>query len=92
MRRVIVVGAGLFGQIIASRLTQLGITPIVATRSGRDVPPRHAPNGAAPQEWSEAISSSVGEPDLDEIVVEDRTGAHVSESLARRRIHVPAIR
>lgn len=37
MRRVIVVGAGLFGQIIASRLTQLGITPIVATRSGRDV-------------------------------------------------------
>ena len=37
MRRVIVVGAGLFGQIIASRLTQLGITPIVATRSGHDV-------------------------------------------------------
>lgn len=31
------VGAGLFGQVIASRLVQLGITPVVAARSGHDV-------------------------------------------------------
>ena len=37
MRRVIVVGAGLFGQIMASRLAQLGITPVVAARHGHDV-------------------------------------------------------
>lgn len=34
MRRVLVVGAGLFGQVIASRLAQLGIAPLVAARSG----------------------------------------------------------
>ena len=37
MRRVLVVGAGLFGQVIASRLTQLGIAPLVAARTGHDV-------------------------------------------------------
>ena len=34
MRRVIVVGAGLFGLVIASRLAQRGVTPLVAARSG----------------------------------------------------------
>ncbi len=38
MRRVIVVGAGLFGLVIASRLAQRGITPLVAARSGHDIP------------------------------------------------------
>jgi len=33
MRRVVVVGAGLFGLVIASRLAQRGITPLVAARS-----------------------------------------------------------
>lgn len=37
MRRVIVVGAGLFGLVIASRLAQRGIAPLVAARSGHDV-------------------------------------------------------
>ena len=37
MRRVLVVGAGLFGQVIASRLAQLGIAPLVAARTGHDV-------------------------------------------------------
>jgi Saccharopine dehydrogenase NADP binding domain len=37
MRRVIVVGAGLFGLVIASRLAQRGIAPVVAARSGHDI-------------------------------------------------------
>jgi short subunit dehydrogenase-like uncharacterized protein len=37
MRRVIVVGAGLFGLVIASRLAQRGIAPLVASRSGHDL-------------------------------------------------------
>lgn len=37
MRRVLVVGAGLFGQVIASRLAQLGIAPLVAARAGHDL-------------------------------------------------------
>lgn len=37
MRRVLVVGAGLFGQVIASRLAQLGIAPVVAARHGHGV-------------------------------------------------------
>jgi short subunit dehydrogenase-like uncharacterized protein len=37
MRRVIVIGAGLFGLVIASRLTQRGITALVAARSGHDI-------------------------------------------------------
>jgi len=37
MRRVVVVGAGLFGLVIASRLAQRGITPLVAARSGHDI-------------------------------------------------------
>lgn len=37
MRRVIVVGAGLFGLVIASRLAQRGIAPLVAARSGHDL-------------------------------------------------------
>lgn len=35
MRRVVVVGAGLFGLVIASRLHDLGIAPLVASRRGR---------------------------------------------------------
>ena len=37
MRRVIVVGSGLFGLVIASRLAQRGIAPLVAARSGHDL-------------------------------------------------------
>ena len=37
MRRVIVLGAGLFGLVIASRLTQRGIAPLMASRSGHDL-------------------------------------------------------
>lgn len=37
MRRVIVVGAGLFGLVIASRLAQRGVAPLVAARSGHDI-------------------------------------------------------
>lgn len=37
MRRVIVVGAGLFGRLVAERLPDVGIAPLVATRHGADV-------------------------------------------------------
>ena len=37
MRRVLVVGAGLFGRLVAERLRERGITPLVATRRGADL-------------------------------------------------------
>lgn len=36
MRRVIVVGAGFFGGLVARRLREVGVPPIVATRRGAD--------------------------------------------------------
>ena len=37
MRRVLVVGAGLFGRLVAERLRDIGIAPLVATRHGPDL-------------------------------------------------------
>ena len=37
LRRVIVVGAGLFGLVIASRLAQRGVAPLVASRKDHDI-------------------------------------------------------
>ena len=37
MRRVIVVGAGFFGRLVAARLRDRGVTPLVATRRGADL-------------------------------------------------------
>ncbi|MEK7863666.1 MAG: saccharopine dehydrogenase NADP-binding domain-containing protein, partial [Chloroflexota bacterium] len=34
MRRVLVVGAGFFGALVAGRLRETGVAPIVAARSG----------------------------------------------------------
>lgn len=36
MRRVIVVGAGFFGGLVARRLCEVGVSPLVATRRGAD--------------------------------------------------------
>ena len=37
MRRVIVVGAGFFGRLVAARLAEIGCAPLVATRRSRDL-------------------------------------------------------
>ncbi len=37
LRRVVVIGAGFFGRVIARRLAAVGITPVVASRSRGDV-------------------------------------------------------
>jgi hypothetical protein len=37
MRRLLVVGAGLFGRLVAARLAELGCAPLVATRRSGDV-------------------------------------------------------
>jgi predicted dinucleotide-binding enzyme len=37
LRRVIVIGAGFFGRVVARRLADVGITPVVASRSRGDV-------------------------------------------------------
>ena len=37
MRRLVVVGAGFFGAIVARRLRELGLAPLVATRRGADL-------------------------------------------------------
>ncbi len=37
MRRVIVVGAGFFGRLVAQRLRAAGVTPLIATRRGADL-------------------------------------------------------
>ncbi len=37
LRRVLVVGAGFFGRLVAARLAEQGLSPLVATRSGADL-------------------------------------------------------
>ena len=37
MRRVLVVGAGFFGRLVAARLAEIGCAPLVATRRSRDL-------------------------------------------------------
>ncbi|HEU5288679.1 MAG TPA: saccharopine dehydrogenase NADP-binding domain-containing protein [Candidatus Limnocylindria bacterium] len=37
MRRILVVGAGFFGALVARRLREVGLAPLVATRRGADV-------------------------------------------------------
>ena len=37
MRRVVVIGAGFFGTLVARRLAEVGVTPLVATRRGGDL-------------------------------------------------------
>ena len=37
MRRVLIVGVGLFGRLVAERLRESGVTPVIAARRGGDV-------------------------------------------------------
>ncbi len=68
MRRVVVVGSGFFGRLVARRLREVGVAPLVATRRGADL--------RLDAEDAESIARAIREAD----VIVDTAGPFATRS------------